>query len=100
MQRLQRIINFTGQYKKHLFGAMFFAMLSAIWMLIPYFSIYQLIHLSLQGPVLRADLIHYGSIAVIGILLDVLTFFITLWLSHMAGFRLERNMRSYGVNRL
>lgn len=100
MQRLLRIINFTGQYKKHLFGAMFFAMLSAIWMLIPYFSIYQLIQLSLQGPVLRANLMHYGSIAVIGILLDVLTFFIALWLSHMAGFRLERNMRSYGVNRL
>lgn len=100
MQKIQRIINFAGNYNKYLYWSIFFSALSAIFMLVPYLSIYNLITLSFNQHISAANIFNYGYLALGGILLDIISYFISLWLSHMAGFRIERNMRIYGINKL
>lgn len=100
MKNLRSILDIAGDHSKHLYGSIILSALSAILMLFPYFSIYQLIMLSSAGQVSVNVLKKYGALALGGIIFGIITYFVALWLSHMTGFRVEKNIRKYGINQL
>lgn len=100
MKNFRRILDFTGDYSKHLYGSILLSTLSAILMLLPYYSIYQMITVSSAGQISAHVLEKYGVLALGGIFFGIITYFAALWLSHMAGFRVEKNIRKYGINQL
>ncbi|MGY3777893.1 ABC transporter ATP-binding protein [Isobaculum melis] len=99
MENLKKLISYTGNYRKFLYGSIFLSALSTLLLFIPYYSVYRLISFSLlRGK--EYDVTFYGLIALSSIILGLLMYYLSLWCSHLAGFRIERNMRNTGMNRL
>lgn len=98
MNEFRKIIYYCGNFKWFLGLSMLLSGISAILLLVPYYSIYKLFYQLSSGQTFSMRF--YGILAIVSIFLGIICYFVALWFSHLAGFRVERNMRLFGINKL
>ncbi|MFC0233589.1 ABC transporter ATP-binding protein [Vagococcus entomophilus] len=98
MKNLKSLFRYIGNYKGYFYLSLVLSATSSILLLTPYYSMYHLFLSISSGSNFQSK--YYGWIAIVGVLVGVLCYFLSLWFSHMVGFRVERNMRLFGGNQL
>lgn len=98
MNNMRTLLRYIGDYRRYFYLSLIFAALSALLLLVPYYSIYQLFKSLLTKQPFDAN--YYGFLAIGGIVLGIICYFTALWFSHLVGFRMEKNMRRFGAERL
>lgn len=95
---LARLFQIAGECKGLLVGAGALSALSAICMLVPYWSVYEVLNELLTkagdvGKVERSLLIHWAWVAFIGLIAGLVLLYAALMCSHVAAFRILYGLR-------
>lgn len=99
MDTYKRLLAYAPE-KKHLaYLSVAFSFLSSVFYVLPYYFLYKFfVELILNGNVNHALL--YALIIIGCTLLNLVCSFVSVWLTHILGFRLETNLRKVGAKRL
>ncbi len=97
-QGLSRLFEIAGERKGHLIVSGILSALSAVCMLVPFLSVYQILSELLQnaadiGSVNSALIIKWGWIAFAGLIAGLLLLYIAIIFSHIAAFRILYGLR-------
>ncbi|GEP84489.1 multidrug ABC transporter ATPase/permease [Staphylococcus piscifermentans] len=98
MNNIKTLYRYMGGYKKYILLSLIFSALSVVAMLIPYYSIYKMLMNIVNNEEIEA--VKYGLLASSAIIIGVIIYFISLYLSHISAFGVERNIRNYGIDKL
>lgn len=92
---MKLIIKYIEDYKKYLLISFSLAIFSAFLLLAPYIFLLKIIR-GIEYDVFVKGAIISGLCVIIGMAM----YFFSLWFSHVVGFRIEKNIRKFGVKKL
>ncbi|MHD0396638.1 ABC transporter ATP-binding protein [Staphylococcus simulans] len=98
MHNIKALYGYMDGYRKYIISSLILSAVSVVAMLIPYYSIYKILMNAINHREIEA--VKYGVLSSVAIIIGIIIYFISLYLSHMSAFGVEKNMRNYGIEQL
>nr|WP_315023373.1 ABC transporter ATP-binding protein [uncultured Aminipila sp.] len=98
-----KLLEFAGKYKFLTILGCILSAVSSVLALMPFIYIWKVIEsiFTAMPDITRAEnLVHYGYMAVVFSIISILVYFAALMCTHMAAFRIARNMRSMALRHI